>query len=58
MRKNTHDQTRRVFLRNTAVAAGAAALCPDLVQQAFATEPGNEPGRRPNLVFSLVKACV
>ncbi len=51
MSKNTLDPTRRIFLRNAAAAAGAAAFTPSLLQQALAAEPGNGSAKRPNLVF-------
>ncbi len=51
MSENTREHTRRIFLRNAAMATGTAAFTPSLLQQALALEPGNEPVKRPNLVF-------
>lgn len=53
MSENSHDQTRRNFLRNAAVTAGAATLTPNLLQQAFAAESASASGKKPNLIFFL-----
>ncbi|MEO6965398.1 MAG: sulfatase-like hydrolase/transferase, partial [Acidobacteriaceae bacterium] len=51
MSESTHDQTRRIFLRNAAAAAGSAALGLHLAPQALAAEVTKETSKRPNLVF-------